>query len=521
MKIFTSLSIACLALAELTQASGITLTFGREAPDAKTALAANKDRVAHLNSGKARSYAGAKPSYPMFNSVWSYLIDVKVGTPAKPFKLIFDTGSSNTWIPDKTCGSNCDGAPHSFNPNASSTWVNDKGNTMNIQYGSGSCSGVLGTDVLTFGSSLHVPKQEIGLATSSASSITSNQVDGILGMGPDVLSTAFNSAGKVLNTPITNMVANHLMTKKMFSVYFAPEPAGMYGAVNGQVTFGGLPDSSLYSGSIQWTPKLSSGITAKYWGISVDNIKVGTKTVVKSFDSIVDTGTTLIIVDSAAATAIYKNIKGAKYSNAAAMWEVPCKSLSSLPDISFTINGKAYPLTPEQYTVPAWETPYWGSSDTSQCLSYVTGENTGGLNILGQKFLENYVSVFDADSNRVGFAPRKGSVNGSSASASSAKSTKKSTKATKTTKKSTKKATKTTKKATTTKKKATTTKKSSTTAKRNTSSSSCSKHYTVKKGDTCFNIAYKQGVSVSKILSLNKNVNNGCSNLKVNQVLCI
>lgn len=71
------------------------------------------------------------------------------------------------------------------------------------------------------------------------------------------------------------------------------------------------------------------------------------------------------------------------------------------------------------------------------------------------------------------------------------------------------------------KKKATTTKKSSTTAKRNTSSSSCSKHYTVKKGDTCFNIAYKQGVSVSKILSLNKNVNNGCSNLKVNQVLCI
>lgn len=195
---------------------------------------------------------------------------------------------------------------------------------------------------------------------------------------------------------------------------------------------------------------------------------MGTKTVVKSFDSIVDTGTTLIIVDSAAATAIYKNIKGAKYSNAAAMWEVPCKSLSSLPDISFTINGKAYPLTPEQYTVPAWEvgykslchvtlrflltwsilhqTPYWGSSDTSQCLSYVTGENTGGLNILGQKFLENYISVFDADSNRVGFAPRKGSVNGSSASASSAKSTKKSTKTTKTTKK----ATKTTKKATTT-----------------------------------------------------------------------
>jgi len=64
---------------------------------------------------------------------------------------------------------------------------------MDIQYGSGSCSGVLGTDTLTFGTSLHVPKQEIGLATTAAQSITSNQVDGILGMGPDVLSVAFNS----------------------------------------------------------------------------------------------------------------------------------------------------------------------------------------------------------------------------------------------------------------------------------------------------------------------------------------
>lgn len=64
---------------------------------------------------------------------------------------------------------------------------------MDIQYGSGSCSGILGTDTLTFGSSLKVPKQEIGLATTSASAITSGGVDGILGMGPDALSASFNS----------------------------------------------------------------------------------------------------------------------------------------------------------------------------------------------------------------------------------------------------------------------------------------------------------------------------------------
>jgi saccharopepsin len=121
------------------------------------------------------------------------LIDIEVGTPPKPFKVIFDTGSSNTWIPDTTCGSACQGAPHSFDPKSSSTWKNDTGNSMDIQYGSGYCTGSLGTDTLTFGGSLAVPKQEIGLANTAASSITSAHVDGIMGMGPDALSSGFNS----------------------------------------------------------------------------------------------------------------------------------------------------------------------------------------------------------------------------------------------------------------------------------------------------------------------------------------
>lgn len=180
------------------------------------------------------------------------------------------------------------------------------------------------------------------------------------------------------------MMSDKLITEQLFSVYFAPEPTGDFsGAINGQVTFGGLPDSSLYSGSIQYVPLLTSGTASvsdhqtlksgsvqpniftlthtfffliqRYWGIPVSNVKVGSSTAVSSFDAIVDTGTTLIILSTSAATAVYKKIKGSKYNNAAAMWEVPCKSLSSLPTITFTINGQAYPLTPEQYTVPSWE----------------------------------------------------------------------------------------------------------------------------------------------------------------------
>jgi hypothetical protein len=74
MKVFTPLSIACLALAEIAQGAGVTLSFGRKQPRASDALAANKARVESLTNSHARSFAAGATSYPMFNSIWSVCI---------------------------------------------------------------------------------------------------------------------------------------------------------------------------------------------------------------------------------------------------------------------------------------------------------------------------------------------------------------------------------------------------------------------------------------------------------------
>merc|ERR1719174_1152079 len=64
------------------------------------------------------------------------------------FNVIFDTGSSNLWVPNSNC-SGCGSHPK-FDPSKSSTFESD-GRVFDIRYGSGPVSGVLGVDQVSAG----------------------------------------------------------------------------------------------------------------------------------------------------------------------------------------------------------------------------------------------------------------------------------------------------------------------------------------------------------------------------------
>lgn len=121
---------------------------------------------------------------------------------------------------------------------------------------------------------------------------------------------------------------------------------------------------------------------------------------------IVDTGTTLIVLKPEMAKELYSHIPDAKYNESLGIWTFPCKSVESLPALSFVFDASQQPLTlsPEEYTVPSWQSRYWGASE-NLCPSYIIGDSVDDVDfILGQKFLEHYVSIYDAENNRVGFA---------------------------------------------------------------------------------------------------------------------
>lgn len=107
-----------------------------------------------------------------------YTISVFLGDPLQEFEVIVDTGSFLLWIPSAEC-KQCNNFPHKFNSrNSKSTLKTDK--TITLKYLTGSVSGNLAKDQLSFGSDkMHIPQFSFLLSNVVEAPVT---VDGIIGL---------------------------------------------------------------------------------------------------------------------------------------------------------------------------------------------------------------------------------------------------------------------------------------------------------------------------------------------------
>ncbi|GJJ68046.1 hypothetical protein EMPS_00392 [Entomortierella parvispora] len=330
-------------------------------------------------------------SSPLVNTDVSYTLSIGLGTPAQNVDLVFDTGSSDLWVMSAN-----------YNPSSSSS-ANDLGETWSVNYGTPddptSAGGEEYTDVATIGS--YSFTQELGVATTSQGM---NGLQGIVGFGPDDLSPSTNT-GENIPTPVDNLYSSGQIGSDVIGVYFQPITDGGSNEANGEVTFGGV-DSSKYTGSITYVPITSQSPSNEYWGVDCSSISYGSTQLLGATAGIVDTGTTLVLLSSDAVQSLYNSIPGATLDNTTGLYTIPSDQVSSLQDISFTIGGTTFNLTPDQYIVPANLVASQGGSagTTYTWIGDIGSSTTGQAFILGQKFLENYYSVFDTTNSRVGLA---------------------------------------------------------------------------------------------------------------------
>ncbi|XP_058525732.1 gastricsin [Ochotona princeps] len=314
----------------------------------------------------------------------SYFGEISIGTPPQDFLVLFDTGSSNLWVPSVYCQSEACTTHSRFNPSKSSTYYTD-GQTFSLEYGSGSLTGFFGYDTFTI-QSIKVSNQEFGLSeTEPGTNFLYADFDGILGLAYPALSVGDAT------TAMQGMLQDGAISSDVFSFYLGSQQ----GTDGGALILGGV-DSSLYTGDIYW----ASVTRELYWQIGVEEFLIGGEAsgwCSEGCQAIVDTGTSLLTVPQAYLSDLVE-ATGAEEDEYGEYF-VDCDSVDSLPTLTFIINGVEFPLPPSTYIL----------STDGQCMlgleaTYVSSQDGEPLWILGDVFLRAYYSVFDMANNRVGFA---------------------------------------------------------------------------------------------------------------------
>ncbi|XP_019193047.1 PREDICTED: cyprosin-like [Ipomoea nil] len=421
-----------------------------------------------------------------------YFGDIGIGSPPQKFTVVFDTGSSNLWVPSAKCYLSIACYFHSKYKSTNSNSYKKNGTSAAIKYGTGSISGFFSQDSINLGGLIVKDQDFIEATKEPGITFVAAMFDGILGLGFEEISVG----GAI---PVWyNMVNQGLVKEPVFSFWMNRNVQDEEG---GEIVFGGV-DAHHFKGAHTYVPVTQKG----YWQFDMGDVLIDSKTTgycVHGCSAIADSGTSLLAGPTAVIAQINHEIGASgvisqecksvvsNYGKAmldmlltqvapklicseiglcapdstwdasmmiesvvdknneassglhgdmchlcrmAVVWmesklkqnqteekildyidelcdrlptpmgesSIDCSNLASMPSISFTIAGKSFELTPDEYVLQV------GKGAVTQCISGFIALDVppprGPLWILGDVFMGRYHTVFDYGNMRVGFA---------------------------------------------------------------------------------------------------------------------
>ncbi|KAH8245687.1 hypothetical protein KR038_002447 [Drosophila bunnanda] len=313
-----------------------------------------------------------------------YYTKIEIGTPPQEFTVLIDTGSANLWVPSIRCTALPCQNHRKYNATASKTHV-AKNTDFQIQYASNSgeggvaLSGHISQDVVQIGRYSVRNQGFAEISDEPLQPFLNSPFDGILGLAYDSI-----AIGGV--TPLLyNLVNQGLIEYLGFSIYF--ERNGTNALSGGELILGAT-DSRLYSGCLTYVP-IS---TAAYFQFEMTSATLNGTKLCSSCETILDAGTSMIVVPGEAIRIINKLLGVTNPNDASGVFFVDCSMVSQLPDMVFTIARKELPLKASQYVLQ------YGNV----CVSSFTSLDGNSLWVLGDSFMGAYYTVFDLEYHQIG-----------------------------------------------------------------------------------------------------------------------
>ncbi|RDY13705.1 Aspartic proteinase [Mucuna pruriens] len=237
-----------------------------------------------------------------------YYGEIGIGTPPQKFDVIFDTGSSNLWVPSSKCYFSLACYTHRWYKSKKSKTYAKNGTSCKITYGSGSISGFFSKDNVKLGNSVVKNQDFIETTREGSLSFVLAKFDGLLGLG-------FQEISVENAVPVWyNMVQQSLV----FSFWLNGDPKAKQG---GELVFGAV-DPKHFKGNHTYVPVTRKG----YWQIEMGDFFIGglsTGVCEGGCAAIVDSGTSLLAGPTTVVTEINHAI------GAEGVLSVECKEVVS------------------------------------------------------------------------------------------------------------------------------------------------------------------------------------------------
>ncbi|CRH01267.1 plasmepsin VIII, putative [Plasmodium relictum] len=321
-----------------------------------------------------------------------FIGEISIGNPPQIFKVLFDTGSTNLWIPSKNCYAKACNNKRKYDQKISKNYkLVKKRNPVEIFFGTGKIQMIYVSDDIHLGD-IKVNNQEFGVASYMSDDPFSDMLfDGLFGLGI----SEDNTKKQLIYDNIPKISSK----RNIFSIYY-PKNFNDDGAI----TFGGYDKKFIEPNSeIDWFDVSSK----KYWAVKMIGLKINdvfldvcSKNNDGYCEAVIDTGTSSIAGPKDDLMLLTNLLNPGK----------SCYNKMFLKNFSFILsdeNGthKEYELTPKDYIVNSFRLdPILKVPCNFAFMPINISSTTGYLYILGQIFLQKYYAIFVKDNMKIGLA---------------------------------------------------------------------------------------------------------------------